>query len=112
MAHFYLTLPSNSSERYYPDNKVTRYTTRLQKTIDLEGDWEAALVKMMFTKTWYTIPKHSGQFYFSCFNCEDFVPRAMTTTYSPNDYTVHMTVPFGHYTKMQEIVDAIISKLR
>jgi hypothetical protein len=111
MSHFYLTLPSNSSERYYPDNTVTKYTTRLQTTVDLSGSWEAAIVEIMFTKTWYTIPKNSGKFTFSCFNCEDFIPKQMGPGYSPLDYNVRMAVPSGYYTNMQDIIDAINAEI-
>ena len=46
MSHFYLTLPSNSSMDYYPENTVARYTTKLANTIELEGDWEVGLLEM------------------------------------------------------------------
>src|SRR6218665_2040231 len=46
MAHFYLTLPCNSSLRYFPNNAITRYTTRLESVISLSGDWEVGLVEM------------------------------------------------------------------
>jgi len=46
MSRFYLTLPSNSSMDYYPENTVARYTTKLANTIQLEGDWEVGLLEM------------------------------------------------------------------
>jgi len=46
MSHFYLTLPSNSSMDYYPENTVARYTTKLGNAIELEGDWEVGLLEM------------------------------------------------------------------
>jgi hypothetical protein len=112
MTHFYLTLPSNSSEKYYPDNTLTRYTTRLQTTLDLSGDWEVALVEMMFTKTWYTVPKNSGKFTYSCFNCVEFIPKVIGPGYRPTDYSVPMTLPSGYYTKMQDIVDEMNSVIQ
>jgi len=111
MTHFYLTLPSNSSEKYYPNNTVTSYITRLQTTIDLSGEWETALVEMMFTKTWYTIPKHSGIFTFSCLNCEEFIPKTVGPGYRASDYNVQMTIPSGYYVKMQDIVDAMNAEI-
>jgi len=39
MSRFYLTLPSNSSMQYYPENTVARYTTKLDK-------WEVGLVEI------------------------------------------------------------------
>ena len=46
MSRFYLTLPSNSSMQYYPENTVARYTTKLHNTIELEGVWEVGLVEI------------------------------------------------------------------
>jgi len=46
MSRFYLTLPSNSSRRYYPENTVARYTTKLDNTVELHGDWEVGLVEI------------------------------------------------------------------
>ena len=47
MSQFYLTLPSNSSMRYYPNNTVAHFTTKLPKFIDLEGEWEVALTELI-----------------------------------------------------------------
>ena len=48
MSQFYLTLPSNSSMDYYPDNTVARYTTKLTNTVELEGEWEVGLTEISF----------------------------------------------------------------
>ena len=40
---FHLTLPSNASMDCYPNNTVAKYTTKLPRNIDLEGDWEVSL---------------------------------------------------------------------
>ena len=42
-SRFHLTLPSNSSVDYYPENTVARFTTKLPNNIDLDGEWEVAL---------------------------------------------------------------------
>jgi hypothetical protein len=56
MSDFYLTLPSNSSMQYYPDNTLARYTTMLPNCIDLKGDWEVGLVEIQYPHNWYNIP--------------------------------------------------------
>ena len=68
----------------------------------------------MFTKTWYTVPKHMGLFTFSCLNCEEFklyTPIAVRPGYMPDDYKVTLALPSGYYTKMQDIVDAMNSEI-
>jgi hypothetical protein len=48
MTHWYLTLPSNSSMKYYKDNTAAKYTTKIPDNIDLNGDWEVALTEIMY----------------------------------------------------------------
>ena len=57
MTHFYLTLPSNSSQQYFPDNTLTEFVTKLPSTIELTNEWEVGLAEIMFPRSWYTIPK-------------------------------------------------------
>src|SRR6267154_2333005 len=57
MTQFYLTLPSNSSQEFVPDNTLTEFTTKLASTIDLTNEWEVGLAEIMFPRSWYTIPK-------------------------------------------------------
>jgi hypothetical protein len=57
MTHFYLTLPSNSSLDFFPNNTLTEFTTKLADTIELTDEWEVGLAEIMFPRSWYTIPK-------------------------------------------------------
>ena len=46
---FYLTLPSNSSMKYFPSNTLTNYTTKLQNRVELDTNkWEMALVEVHY----------------------------------------------------------------
>ena len=49
---FYITLPSNSSFDYFPDNKLNNYTTKLHSTLRLEGTYEVGLVEMSYPQHW------------------------------------------------------------
>ena len=53
MTNFYMTLPSNSSMNYYPENTVTKCKTHRAQPISLEGDWEAGLFEFEYYRTWY-----------------------------------------------------------
>jgi hypothetical protein len=57
MTHFYLTLPSNSSQEFFPNNTLTEFTTKLPSTIELANEWEVGLAEIMFPRSWCTIPK-------------------------------------------------------
>ncbi|VDO13141.1 unnamed protein product [Brugia timori] len=54
--NFYVTLPSNSSLHYYPDNTLAKYTTKLHRRIILDStDWEVALVEIQYPTLFETI---------------------------------------------------------
>jgi len=50
-----MTLQSNSSVEYYPENTVASYTTELANTVELEGDWEVGLAKMSISNVVYNV---------------------------------------------------------
>src|SRR5437870_4528740 len=58
MSHFYLTLPSNSSMEYYPNNTLTNYTTKLADEVSLRGEWEVGLSEIIFPKNWLNLPEN------------------------------------------------------
>lgn len=53
--HFFVTLPSDSSAKYYPDNTVARFVTKLPETIRLQGQYEMALAEIIYPHTWYNV---------------------------------------------------------
>jgi hypothetical protein len=55
MSHFYITLPSDSSANYYPDNTIARFTTKLPERIRLEGEYEMGLAEIIYPHTWYNV---------------------------------------------------------
>lgn len=52
---FYMTLPSNASMGDFPDNKVTRYKTKLTQEIKLPGDWDVGLTEISYPQSWYNV---------------------------------------------------------
>lgn len=53
--NFYVTLPSNSSLKYYPNNTCTNYVTKLKIPIQLEGGYEVALTEISLPFNWSSI---------------------------------------------------------
>ena len=54
-SEFYVTLPSNSSMQYFPDNKTSNFVTKLSRTPQLDGEWEVGLAEIVYPHTWYNI---------------------------------------------------------
>ena len=46
---FYITLPSQSSIKLFPDNNPSEYTVRLPRWIHLKGEWETGLHSIAYT---------------------------------------------------------------
>ena len=56
-SEFQLTLPSNASITFSPDNKPANYSTTLPSPISLEGEWEVALIDIQYPHNWMNITK-------------------------------------------------------
>lgn len=63
--HFYVTLPSDSSANYYPNNTVARFVTKLSERIRLEGDYEMALAEIIYPHSWYNVDNTDGKYWFA-----------------------------------------------
>ena len=95
-SEFYVTLPSNSSMEYFPDNKTSNFVTKLSRTLQFNGEWEVGLAEIDYPHTWHNI--HEGK------NSVEIYAR-------DNLYLVFKTVEFsiqpGYYEKVQDVIDAL-----
>ena len=74
MDHFYITLPSNSSESVYGKQPLCSFKTRLAKPIQLNVDeWEVGLAELIYPHTWNNIG--DGKFTVRCLENEEWVWR-------------------------------------
>ena len=119
MTHFYLTLPSNSSQQFFPNNTLTDFTTKLASTLELTGEWEVGLAEMMFPRSWYTIPKSGLYIDVDIEKCnaalnrlkQDERKRVMTNQYSAGDdappkiHIVRLFVTGDFYHSMEELIN-------
>ena len=58
---FYLTLPSNSSLEYFPNNTVANFKVKLAESVELTGEWEVALAEIQYPHSWSTIREGNQQ---------------------------------------------------
>ncbi|GBN56404.1 hypothetical protein AVEN_182660-1 [Araneus ventricosus] len=61
---FYVTLPSDSSLHYFPNNKISSFVTQLPAPIHLEGKWEVGLAEIIYPHTWYNVNEKNHLFGF------------------------------------------------
>lgn len=52
---FYVTLSSDSSMEYFPDNTISHFVTRLPSSLELKGEWEVGLSEFMYPHTWHNV---------------------------------------------------------
>ena len=71
--HFYLTLPSNASMKWYPDNTLVHYITDLPQRIDLSGEWECGLAEIQYPQSGYNIGVYDTWFFLN-----ETIPMGLT----------------------------------
>jgi hypothetical protein len=63
MTHFHVTLPSDSSLSYFPNNSIAHFTTKLSERIQLDGDYEVGLAEIIYPHSWYNIDNLTRQYW-------------------------------------------------
>lgn len=63
MTHFHVTLPSDSSLSYFPNNTVAHFTTKLSERIRLDGDYEVGLAEIIYPHSWYNLDNLTRQYW-------------------------------------------------
>ena len=90
-SEFYVTLPSNSSMQYFPDNKTSNFVTKLSRTLQLDGEWEVGLAEIDYLHTWYNIGKGKNSL----------------EIYVPDKWARGFSIQPGYYEKVQDVIDAL-----
>lgn len=62
LEEFYVSLPSNSSMDYFPENTQARYRTKLSSPLALSDEWEVALTEIFMSRNWFNIGKHNNSY--------------------------------------------------
>ena len=106
MTHFYLTLPSNSSQQYFPENTMTEFTTKLSSSIELTNEWEVGLAEIMFPRSWYTIPKKGLTIEVDCPRCDSALVLYNNKHESLN-FTTKIQIKGGYYNTMDELIQEL-----
>ena len=62
MSRFTMTLPSNASMNYHPNNTATSFTTKLAEPIELHGNWECGLLEAIYPNRVFNVADDSYYF--------------------------------------------------
>jgi hypothetical protein len=83
---FFLTLPSNSSVNYYPENNATRFVTQLPNRIELHDDWEVSLYEIHYPYTVGNVLPAANKVTYSLKNTADESTITKTVEIKPAYY--------------------------
>lgn len=83
---FYVTLPSNSSMTYYPNNTTTKFSTHLPQQISLRGQWEVALVEFHYPCTFQNIPENDNKIYIYTYDEENKIYEVFASSLKAGIY--------------------------
>ena len=89
---FFVTLPSNSSMQYFPDNKTSNFETKLSRTPQLDGEWEVGLAEVNYSHTWCNIREGKNS----------------VEIYVPGKWFQEISIQPGYYEKVQDVIDALL----
>ena len=95
-SEFYVTLPSNSSMEYFPDNKTSNFVTKLSRTLQLDGEWEVGLAEIDYPHTWYSNIREGKN------SVEIYAPDNLYLVFK----TVEFSIQPGYYEKVQDVINA------
>ena len=95
MKSFYVTLPGGVKSNYH-ENVLSDFVTHLPRTVELDGQWEVAIVEFHCTKSWYNV---EGDSWVGIRDTKDRVDRNS------------MLIPGGTYS-IQELVKVINDRLQ
>lgn len=59
---FYVTLPSNASMQYFPQNTQSSYRTKLTSPLMLNSAWEVGLSEIFIPRNWFNIGDHNNSY--------------------------------------------------
>lgn len=113
MKNFYMTLLSNSSMEYFPDNRTSSFTVQLPRYMYLDGDWEVALTEIQYPYTFINVAEDQTAVRLDTIEITHEFYNHFATTAETKKFTnkagrvsTHHIVP-GYYSDIGDIVAAI-----
>jgi len=103
MTHqFFVTLPSDSSMKYYAENTVAKFTTKLPQSISLDGEYEVGLAEIIYPQTWYNI-NNSKRDYWVAFGDSPSISRVPIK---------RCYIETGNYNNEDEFIDSLNTQMK
>ena len=105
-SHFYLTLPSNSSEKYYGKQPLNHFKTRLPYPLNLDvNEWEVGLAEIIYPYTWKNLRSTSEV----CIGISSLELDPDTGLYPIHELS--FTMQISHYMSVKDLVNKINTRI-
>lgn len=104
---FYMTLPSNASTDYYPDNAPAHFTTRLPHEWRLVGEWAVGLSEIQFPQTFSHIPKEGSKNYVGMWTFKEGSSKSVENKKGADFERVRASIRSGVYRSLDALLDEI-----
>ncbi|GFU82026.1 uncharacterized protein F54H12.2 [Trichonephila clavipes] len=91
---FYVTLPSDSSMHFFPENKISHFKTQLPSPVCLNDEWEVGLSEIIYPHSWLNVNETNNYFLYK-------VGDGNISS------TVKRTIDVGCYETMLDIISAV-----
>lgn len=101
---FHLTLLSNSSMNYFPDNKTTSFSTQLPKNIHLDGEWVVGLTEFQFPCSLESISERGNIVYIE--KTLYTITSAKSTIHAGTEW-MKTKIPSGNYNTIESVLIAL-----
>lgn len=92
---FYITLSSDSSLQYYPNNTTSRFTVKLPKALRLDEEWTVGLCEVQFPNSFLHLTKNDAHI--------KFTHKGNKTP----PISVDCMLPYGIYPDVDSLIRAI-----
>ena len=105
-SHFYVTLPSNSSEQYYGRQPLNHFKTKLPHPLPLDrNDWEVGLAEIIYPYSWKNVKTAAV----IRLGVSDLKRNIDTGRYSIHE--VSFTIQISNYMTIQDLIAKLNNRL-
>ena len=112
---FFIVLPSDSSMKVYPENKLSSYTTFIPSEIKVDpSKWEVALQEIQFPNSWFNIRKGYNKLHKIYYELDLKDKKDIEESYPNHIIPISSTsmireieVPYGGYEQIESLIEKL-----
>lgn len=98
-----MTLFSNSSMDYHPDNKTSTFTVQLPRNIQLNGEWKVSLFEIQYPYSFFTVQEGQNEMMLQLFTASsEFIASKGKT--KPPTTSVSVKITPGFYMSVKDLI--------